>query len=97
MGGFAIGVLMLALAGALASWVIGAVAYARCLAAIDGESRRRTRWLAVAAWPFALRRLKGSAAAQAAVVNKAIVAFLVCVTLAAATISLSTNLNRVAK
>jgi hypothetical protein len=97
MGGFAIGVLVLALAGALASWIVGAVAFARCIAASGQENRRSSRWLAVAAWPFALKRLQGAAAAQAAIANKAIVAFLVCMTLAAATISLSTNFNRVVK
>jgi hypothetical protein len=97
MGGFAIGVLTLALAGALTSWVVGAVAYARSGAGGEGRNGRRWRWLAATVWPFALKRLQGTAAAPAAIANKAIVAFLVCMTLAAATISLSTNFNRIVK
>jgi hypothetical protein len=100
MGGFAIGVLTLAVAGAIASWVIGAVAYSRCIAADEGARRQRAQWLAVAVWPLGLGRLessKGARAEQVAITNKAIVAFFVCTTLAVATISLSTNFNRLAK
>jgi hypothetical protein len=97
MGAFGIAVLALALAGAAASWVVAAVHYARALAATEDSQRNRLRWLAVAAWPFAVRRLQGSASAHAAVVNKAIVAFFVCLMVAATTISLSTNLNRIAQ
>jgi hypothetical protein len=95
MGGFAIAVLGLVLAGALVSWVIGARAYARCLAAVPGQTGGVARVLAVIAWPFALGRLQGSAAGAAAVVvNKAIVAVIVCITLAVVTVTLSTNFNR---
>ena len=97
MGPFAITVLVLALAGALASWIVAAIYAVRTLAAIEGEQAGRLRWLAVAAWPFAVGRLKGEASEHARIVNKAIVAFLVCVTVAAATISLSTNFNRISR
>lgn len=93
MGRLGIAVLALALIGALASWIVGAVYYARGRrAAGTGGSVPR---LAVLAWPFATARLaKGSD--EAGIVNKALVALLVCLTLGATTISLSTNLNRVA-
>ncbi len=97
MGAVATTFFALAIAGALASWIVGAVAFARCLASMDGSGGGPSKWLAVAAWPFATRQLKGAAAEHAAVVNKAIVAFLVCLTVAVVTISLSTNYNRIAK
>jgi hypothetical protein len=97
MGVVATTVFTLAIAGAVASWVVGAVYFARCLAAIEGQDAGAARWAAVVAWPFALKRLKGAAAEHAAVVNKAIIVFLVCLTAAALTISLSTNYTRIAK
>jgi hypothetical protein len=97
MGPIGITVLVLALAGAAASWVVGAVYYFRCLAAVEGTDRNRLRLQAMVAWPFTLGRLRGSAAEHAAVVNKAIVAFFVCLTVAAAAVSLSTNFNRISK
>ena len=97
MGVLAMTILILAIAGAIASWVVGAVHYARCLSALEGPAAASSRWVAVAAWPFALKRLKGSAVDDAAVVNKAIVAFLICLTVAALTISLSTNYSRISK
>lgn len=96
MGPIGKAVLALALAGAAASWVVGAVYYARCLAAIEGD-RGWLRLRAAVAWPFTLGRLKGAAGDQAAVVNKAIVAFFVCLTIAVAAISLSTNYARFSK
>jgi hypothetical protein len=97
MGPVAIGILALALSGAAASWVVGAIYYVRCLSAIEGENKASLRWKALVAWPFTLGKLKGAAAEHAAVVNKAIVAFFVCLTVAVATISLSTNLNRISR
>jgi hypothetical protein len=96
MGPLAMGILTLALAGAFISWGVAAVYGLRTLAAAH-ERPARLHWLSVVAWPFAVGRLKGDAGANAAVVNKAIVAFIVCITLAAATISLSTNFNRITK
>jgi hypothetical protein len=88
----------LAVAGAIVSWIVGAWFYARtlhALAAQDGPAR--TAWLAVVAWPFALRRLEGAAAAQAAKVNKALVAFIACAMVAVAATSVATNLARVSR
>lgn len=96
MGPIATTVFSLAIAGALASWVVGAIYFARAIAAMNDPSGP-SRWAAVVAWPFATKRMKGAAAENAAVVNKAIVAFLICLTLAVLTISLSTNYNRIAK
>ena len=97
MGTVAIVVMSIALAGAAASWIVAAIYAVKTLAAIDGPDRSNLRWLAVVAWPFAVKRFQGEASANAAVVNKAIVAFMVCIVVAVATVSLSTNLNRIAK
>ena len=85
----------LAFAGALASWVVGAVFYLRTLSALGDDTR--TKWLAVVAWPFALARVKGAGPGPAAQVNKALVAFIACTMIAAAAFSVSTNLHRLAK
>ena len=85
----------LALAGAFASWIAGAVFYARTLRALGDDTR--LKWLAVVAWPFAISRLKGAAAEPAANVNKALVAFIACLMIGAAAFSASTNLHRFAK
>jgi hypothetical protein len=95
-------VLYLALAGALASWIAGAWFYLRtlrALAAEGGSSQLTWRAVVVAifAWPFALARLKGAAAGHAGHVNKALVAFLACSTLAVAATSVATNLARVSR
>ena len=89
-------VLYLAVAGALASWIVGAVYFVRTLAAL-GREDPALRWLAIFAWPFALGRLKGAAAESAAVVNKALVAFIACVMLVVAATAAATNLARLAK
>jgi hypothetical protein len=85
---------VLALAAALASWIAGAVFYVRTLAAIDDPG---TRWLAVVAWPFATSRIKGAASEHAARVNKALVAFIACLMIAAAAWSAAANLHRFAR
>ena len=97
MGSVAIAVLVLALAGALASWIVGAIYYARSLRTLERAGGPAFAWLAIAVWPFATKRIATASAETASVVNKALVALLVCVTLGAATISYSTNLNRIAK
>jgi hypothetical protein len=84
----------IALAGAVASWIVGAVFFARTLAAIDDT---RMRWLAVVAWPFATSRIQGAAAEHAARVNKALVAFIACLMIAAAAWSAAANLHRFAR
>jgi nitrate/nitrite transporter NarK len=90
----AFALLYLAVAGAFVAWIAGAVFFVRTLAAL-GEEDRGTRWLAIVAWPFAVKRLKGRAADDAARVNKAIVAFIACIIVAAAAMSAATNLQRV--
>jgi hypothetical protein len=97
MGSVAIGVLVLALAGAVASWTVGAVFYARALAAVGDVRGAPLRWLTVAVWPFATKRIAPASAGPASVVNKAFVALFACLLLGAATISYSTNLNRFAR
>ena len=95
---FASIVAYLAFMGAIASWIVGAWFYARTLRALGSErGQPRLAWLAIVAWPFALGRLKGAAAAHAANVNKALVAFLACLMLAVAATSVATNLARVSR
>ena len=67
----------LAFAGAIVSWVAGVVFFVRTLSAISGD--RRLLWLAAVAWPFAVSRIRGAGAADAANVNKALVAFMACI------------------
>jgi hypothetical protein len=76
----------LALAGAIASFVAGAIYSARAGAG----------WLAIA-WPFALPRIRAAGGEPAAQVNKALVAFIACVLIGVAAYSASANLHRFAK
>jgi hypothetical protein len=76
----------LALAGAVASFIAGAVLSARAGAG----------WRAIA-WPFALGRIRAAGGEPAARVNKALVAFIACLLVGAAAFSASTNLHRFAK
>ena len=85
----------LAFAGAIASWVAGVVFFVRTLSAISGD--RRLMWLAVVAWPFAVSKIRGSGAADAANVNKALVALMACILVGVAAFAASTNLHRFAK
>ena len=86
----------IALAGAAASWFIGAWFYVQTLRAIPAAPGQRGLILrAVVAWPFAVKRLQGDASTNAGKVNKAIVAFFVCLIVAAAAFSVATNLARV--
>jgi len=94
IGPIAITVLALTLATAVASWVVAAVYGVRALVALEGPDQKPLRKLALYAWPFAARRMTGAAGEYAAVVNKAIVVFIVCIVVAAATVSLATNYNR---
>ena len=86
---------VLAILGAIASWVAGAVFYLRGLRALPRQPRMK--WLMVAAWPFAIGRLREAATEQAARVNKALVAFFTCLMIAAAATSLATNLSRLSR
>jgi hypothetical protein len=87
-------VALLAAAGAVASWIIGAVFYARALAE-RAERSQTAMWLSVVAWPFALARVRNSAGASR--LNKALVAFLACAMIGAAATSVATNLHRMSK
>ena len=77
----------LAFAGAVASWIAGAVVCARAGAGP----------LAVIAWPFAIGRIRAAGGAPAAQVNKALVAFIACMLVGIAAFSASANLHRLAK
>jgi hypothetical protein len=101
MAQFAFIVVYFALAGALASWIVGAWFYGQTLRALAAErGQAPVSWLAMIAatvvWPFALGRVKG-AAAHAGAINKALVAVLACLTLAVAATSVATNLARVSR
>jgi hypothetical protein len=86
----------LAVAGAFASWIVGAVFYVKTLQAISQDPRQRGLMpRAVFAWMFTVGRVQGAASAHASIVNKALVAFLACVIVAVAAISVATNLARV--
>ena len=79
-----------------------ATAQAADIAAMTGYAARlgadgSANWLAVAAWPLALSRIKGAPAEPAALVNKSLVAFFSCLMIAFAAFSVSANLHRVAK
>ena len=87
----------LAIAGAIASWVVGAVFYVKTLRAISQSEQRGLLLRAIVAWPFTLGRLRGEAAATAVNVNKALVAFFVCLMIAISAISVATNLARVSR
>ena len=96
MSTFAAIVAYLALAGAVASWIAGAWFYAATVRDLM-DRPEGPNWFMVAAWPFALGRLKGAAAARSAQVNKALIVFLACLTVAAAATSVATNLARVSR
>jgi hypothetical protein len=83
----------LALAGALASFVAGAVLSARTSATAGGP----LRWLAILVWPLAMTRFKSAAGGEAARLNKALVAFMACLMIAAAAWSAAANLHRFAR
>jgi hypothetical protein len=87
MPGFATILAYLAFAGAIASWIAGAVFCARTGAG----------WLLVIAWPFAVGRIRRAGGEPAAQVNKALVAFIACMLVGVAAFSASANLQRFAK
>jgi hypothetical protein len=97
MAQLAIIIIVLALAGAVASWIAGAMAYVRTLRSISGTEASRRQWLAVVVWPFARGRLKGATADHTGPVNKALVAFIACVMVAVAATSAATNLSRLSR
>ena len=76
----------LAVIGAIASFVAGAICAAR--AGVGALS---------IIWPFALQRIRRAGGEPAAQVNKAMVAFIACLLVGAAAFSASANLHRFAK
>ena len=90
-------VAVVALIGAVVSWVFGAVSYARTLRVLSSEGNRKLMWRAVFAWLFASRQMTGQAAVDSSNVNKALVAFFTCLMIAAAAFSLSVNLSRLSR
>jgi hypothetical protein len=84
-----------ALLAALVSWFMALV---EALRAFDKLSRQpggaKMPRFAIYAWPFAARRMTGAAAAHAASVNKAMVAFMVSILVLAACAALASNLSR---
>ena len=86
MPSFATILAYLAFAGAIASWIAGAVFCARA----------GSPWLAIV-WPFAVGRIRRAGGAPAAQVNKALVAFIACMLVGVAAFSASANLHRFAK
>jgi hypothetical protein len=97
MGAFAIAVLVLTLIGALASWIVGAIYYARTLRSLETALGEPWAILSIIIWPFTTSRIAAGSAETARVVNKAMVALIVFLTLSVTTISLSTNFNRISK
>ena len=88
-----------AVAGALASFGAGVVYAARALSGAHGapNTAHSARWVAIVAWPFALTRLKAAGSAHARAINKALVAFMACLMIAAAAWSAAANLYRFAR
>jgi hypothetical protein len=76
----------LALIGALASFIAGAIYAAR--AGVGALS---------IVWPLAIGRIRRAGGEPAARVNKALVAFIACLLVGAAAFSASANLHRFAK
>ncbi len=90
-------VVVVACIGAIVSWIVGALNFALTLRVLSGESNRKQMWYAAVAWPFASRQMTGAAAVYSSKVNKALVAFFTCVMIAAAAMSLATNLSRLSR
>ena len=77
-------IFVIAVLGAAAIWIYGAMTYARTLQAIRAsEENAGMTWHALFNWLFASRQLKGEAAVHAAKVNRAVHGFLIFVIVAA--------------
>ncbi len=83
-----------AAAGAAASWLVGAVLYARTLS--RSNERWGSGWLLVPVWPLAASRLPESKS-QSEFLNKALVALLAFVLVAATAYAVSANLQRLSR
>ncbi len=76
---------VLALAGAAASWVAGALIY---------RQASKRGWLPSAFWIFASKSVPGAPPDCSVKLNKATIAFFTCAMLAVAATSVATNLSR---
>jgi hypothetical protein len=85
----------LGFAGAIASWIAGAVFCARTLSAMPGS--RAMALVTPVAWPLTIGRVKRAGEGPAAQVNKALVAFIACMLVGMAAFAASANLSRFAK
>lgn len=65
----------LAIGGAFVSWCAAVYFFLKTHAHIETAE---TRWMALAAWPFAFGRLSGAARGNAVLVNKALAVFFLC-------------------
>jgi hypothetical protein len=82
----------IALFGALLSFILGATYSARAT-----KERGGMRWIAIVVWPFALAWVKATANGQSERLNKALVAMIACLMIAAAAWSAAANLHRIAR
>jgi hypothetical protein len=90
-------IVVIAVCGAIVSWAVAVLFSLRTLHGLSGPERRRLRWLAILAWPFAVTRMTGAPAEHASKVNKALVAFFACLMVALAATSVMTNLSRLSR
>jgi len=93
MAGAAAMLTWVALAGALASWIAGAIFYAQ----LRRERGSAVRWLAILAWPVARSGLRDAAEIHASLINKAVVALIACLLVAGSAWSVAANLHRFAR
>lgn len=87
----------IALAGALVSFVLGVAWSAQATRGQATPRQGAPRWLTVLAWPFALKRVKAAAHEHSERLNKALVAMIACLMIAAAAWSAAANLHRFAR
>ncbi|HEX2653838.1 MAG TPA: hypothetical protein VHN11_09335 [Xanthobacteraceae bacterium] len=74
---------VLGIAGAVASWVVGSLCYARGNAS----------WIQIVCWPFTGNQLNN----HNATLNKARVALIACILVAVSATSIATNLSRLSR
>lgn len=94
MSSVAFMIFYLALSAAAASWLVAFVFYLRTLSSLR-SGQRSVAMLALFAWPFAIRKLRGMAAAHAITVHRALISFMVSVLVALAAAAAAINLQRV--
>ena len=87
-------VVVLGVTAALACWVAGVVYYIRALRALSGSGQSSQIWKAMFSWISFSRQATGPAAAHAAKVNKALIAFLACVVIVATAAMLAAGMSQ---